>query len=159
MDETEQYTPSRSWGSAPVRVKALTDPIDRDDGHRVLVERAIPIAAQTRHSRVDEWARDLVPSDRLRRWSRNNPDGIDEFCAQYLGELRHARIHLAKLCLRLTTQPLTLLIDPAEGSPHAHVLAKLLETNRTLSARHTLTPDRVGGHGETPTPFSPSHPQ
>ena len=137
MHDTEPYLASRGWGSAPVRIKTLTDPIDRDDGHRVLVERAIPSAAQTRFARVDEWARDLVPSDRLRRWSSNNPDGIDEFCAQYLGELRHARIHLAKLCLRLTIQPLTLLIDPGEdGSPHAHVLAKLLETNHKLSARY-----------------------
>ena len=141
MHDAEPYTPSRGWGVKTVRVKTLTDPIDWGDGHRVFVERAIPIAAQTRSARVDEWARDLVPSDRLRRWARNNPDDLDEFCTQYLGELRRAQNHLAKLCLRLQRQPLTLLIDPAEdGSPHAHVLARLLETNRKLSARGSEKP-------------------
>lgn len=70
-----------------IRIKRIYDPISDEDGIRVLVDRLWPRGMSKREARVGLWARDLAPSDQLRRWYDHEPDLWDEFQRRYFREL------------------------------------------------------------------------
>lgn len=120
----------RRWGV--VRVKAVSDPVAAEDGYRVLVERTLPIGVHARRSKVDEWARDLAPSEPLERWAANHPRETREFRERYAEELKAAREHVTELRRMLRTQSVTLLTDHGTGPMPdcVRVLGRLLATGR-----------------------------
>lgn len=59
-----------------------------DDGYRVLVERLWPRGVSKEKARVDYWAKDIAPTNELRRWYSHDPDKWAEFRERYMGELR-----------------------------------------------------------------------
>ena len=77
--------------SARVWVRRVYDPPTRNDGHRVLVDRLWPRGVSKADAAVDEWRRDLSPSDDLRRWFDHDARRWDEFRRRYRSELDDAR--------------------------------------------------------------------
>ena len=59
----------------------------RSDGARVLVDRLWPRGLSKERAQVDEWLRDLAPSNDLRRWYHARPDHWLTFRKKYLKEL------------------------------------------------------------------------
>ena len=57
------------------------------DGYRVLIDHVWPRGVSRERARLDDWARELAPSDELRRWFAHDPARFDEFRARYRGEL------------------------------------------------------------------------
>jgi uncharacterized protein YeaO (DUF488 family) len=51
-----------------VAIKRVYEPASRADGTRVLVDRLWPRGVAKATACIDEWLRDLAPSDELRRW-------------------------------------------------------------------------------------------
>lgn len=150
--ETAKLEPHhRRRSEGTIRLKAITDPVDRADGYRVLVETTMPCRSVSMHAgRGLANGRGIAPSGRLRRWARNHPKDRDEFAARYIEELKGARPHLAELRRRLRTQTVTLVVtDPESLTPgHARVLGRLLATNRLHEA--TTTPAaETRGRGAT----------
>jgi uncharacterized protein YeaO (DUF488 family) len=77
--------------SAGVHVKRIYDPVEPDDGHRVLVDHVWPRGVSHERAHLDEWARELAPSDDLRRWFGHAPERFGEFRRRYREELsQHA---------------------------------------------------------------------
>ena len=74
-----------------VRLKRIYEPPQRADGDRVLVERLWPRGVTRNDARIDDWARELAPSDELRRWYDHNPARFDEFRRRYMRELSAKR--------------------------------------------------------------------
>jgi len=68
-----------------LKVKRVYDPPAAEDGYRILVDRLWPRGIP--RARVDEWRRDLAPSDALRRWFGHDPSRWDEFRRRYRAEL------------------------------------------------------------------------
>lgn len=66
--------------------RAYEDPTP-DDGYRVLVDRVWPRGRSREVLRLDEWLRELGPSDELRRWFGHDPARWDEFQTRYHAEL------------------------------------------------------------------------
>jgi uncharacterized protein YeaO (DUF488 family) len=62
---------------------------DQDQGHgyRVLVDRLWPRGVSKEKAAVDEWAKDVAPSDELRRWYGHEPDKFAQFARRYRAEL------------------------------------------------------------------------
>ena len=56
-------------------------------GHRVLVDRLWPRGVARAALAHDEWAKDLAPSDALRRWYGHDPARFAEFARRYRAEL------------------------------------------------------------------------
>jgi uncharacterized protein YeaO (DUF488 family) len=78
-------------GQLDVRIKRVYDPIEDDDGYRVLIDRIWPRGMTRERARLDEWARSLAPSDALRRWFGHAPDRYATFRVRYREELaQHA---------------------------------------------------------------------
>jgi len=71
----------------PVSIKRVYDPTSHADGKRVLVDRLWPRGLTKSAAGVDEWLRDLAPSDDLRRWYHAQPNEWTAFRSKYLKEL------------------------------------------------------------------------
>jgi uncharacterized protein YeaO (DUF488 family) len=70
-----------------ITVKRVYDPIDEDDGVRVLVDRVWPRGVSKKDLRADQWLRDVAPSDSLRKWFDHDPAKWEEFKLRYATEL------------------------------------------------------------------------
>ena len=70
-----------------VRTKRVYDPAEPADGHRVLIDHVWPRGVTRERARVDEWARELAPSDELRKWFDHVPERFGEFRSRYRAEL------------------------------------------------------------------------
>jgi uncharacterized protein YeaO (DUF488 family) len=57
---------------------------------RVLVDRVWPRGIRKDALRIDRWAREVAPSDELRRWFGHRPERWPEFERRYREELRSA---------------------------------------------------------------------
>ncbi|MBM9505647.1 DUF488 domain-containing protein [Actinacidiphila acididurans] len=69
------------------RVRRAYDDPAPDDGVRVLVDRLWPRGLAKERAEVDEWPKELTPSDELRRWYHAHPEEYDEFASRYRVEL------------------------------------------------------------------------
>ncbi len=111
-----------------VRLKRVYDPPDRTDGLRVLVDRLWPRGLSRQSARVDEWRRDVAPTDALRKWYGHDPAKWPGFRRRYLAELKKATPVLRALARqsRRTTVTLVFAARDVEHS-NAAVLRSLLE--------------------------------
>ncbi len=117
-----------------VALKRAYDPATPADGYRVLVDRIWPRGIRREALRIDEWARDLAPSDGLRRWFGHEVDRWPEFQERYRGELAAPATQgvLASLEERARTGQLTLVFGAADREHNnavvlAEVMAERLE--------------------------------
>jgi uncharacterized protein YeaO (DUF488 family) len=117
-----------------VAIKRVYEPASRSDGARVLVDRLWPRGLAKATAAIDEWLRDLAPSDELRRWFHARPDHWQNFRKKYLKELTHAQAHDSLLKLYNFAQKrkrLTLLFASRnETHNNAAVLKELLDGMR-----------------------------
>jgi uncharacterized protein YeaO (DUF488 family) len=97
-------------GHAP-KVKRVYDPPAADDGARVLVDRLWPRGITKEKAALDEWLRDVAPSDALRKRVHSGEASYDEFVRAYAAELERepAKAAAASLRARLAEGPVTLL--------------------------------------------------
>jgi uncharacterized protein YeaO (DUF488 family) len=110
-----------------VRVKRIYEEPARGDGYRVLIDHIWPRGVSRERARLDEWARELAPSDGLRKWFDHVPARYAEFRARYRSELRSQSTHLEELRRRAATRPLTILYAARDQEHNnAVVLAELV---------------------------------
>jgi uncharacterized protein YeaO (DUF488 family) len=117
-------------GTANVRVRRVYEKPEPDDGTRVLVDRLWPRGLAKAKAALDEWCKDVAPSDELRTWYRHDPERFEEFARRYQLELEDsgrasALAHLRELA---RGRPLTLLTATRQPEiSQAAVLAALLK--------------------------------
>lgn len=114
-----------------VRVGRVYDAPSPDDGRRVLVDRLWPRGVRKDDPRIDEWLRDVAPSNELRRWYGHEPSLFEEFSRRYEEELTGPEQAAALRTLRelVESGPVTLVTATREpGISHLAVLARLLTT-------------------------------
>ena len=112
-----------------VRVRRVYEPPLADDGFRVLVDRLWPRGLSKDSAHLDQWLRDLAPSDELRRWYGHDPARWDEFARRYRAELAQANrpALLAELAQRAATEPVTLLCAARDANrSNAEVIRQVL---------------------------------
>ena len=73
-------------------------------GYRVLVDRLWPRGVSKEKAALDEWAKDVAPSDSLRRWYGHEPDKFAEFARRYRAELTSSPGKEAVARLRATSK-------------------------------------------------------
>ena len=66
--------------------RAYEDPSE-DDGYRVLVDRLWPRGRSKESLKLDHWARELAPTDELRKWFAHDPQHWEVFKQRYRSEL------------------------------------------------------------------------
>jgi uncharacterized protein YeaO (DUF488 family) len=118
----------------PVAIKRVYETPSGADGVRVLVDRLWPRGLTKERAAVDEWLRELAPSNELRRWAHAQPEHWQMFRKKYLKEL--ARPESEEALRRLyelahKKKRLTLLFaSKNESQNNATVLKELLDGTR-----------------------------
>jgi uncharacterized protein YeaO (DUF488 family) len=69
------------------RIKRVYEAPADDDGYRVLVDRLWPRGVSKEKADLDEWDKEVAPSDELRRWYGHDPAKFDEFATRFRAEL------------------------------------------------------------------------
>ena len=118
----------------PVVIKRVYEPSSPGDGTRVLVDRLWPRGLTKVKAGIDEWLRDLAPSNELRIWYHSQPNQWEAFRKKYLKELAmpeyqkalHRLFELSHQKKRLTL----LFGSKNEKTNNAVVLKELLEGAR-----------------------------
>ena len=116
-----------------VRVGRVYDAPSAEDGRRVLVDRLWPRGMRKYDPRIDEWLREVAPSNELRHWYGHEPSLFEEFSRRYEEELAAPVQAEALRTLRELAEAgrVTLVTATREpGISHLAVLARLLREGR-----------------------------
>lgn len=70
-----------------IQLKRAYEDAAPQDGVRFLVERLWPRGVKKADLRLDDWLKEVAPSDHLRRWFAHDPEKWDEFQRRYFAEL------------------------------------------------------------------------
>ena len=92
-----------------IRLKRAYEKPERLDGYRVLVDRLWPRGVKKEGARLDEWAREVAPSDGLRKEFHGHPERWEEFRERYFEELDWMPERVAGLRERAAGGTLTLV--------------------------------------------------
>ena len=117
-----------------IRLQRAYEEPTPDDGYRVLVDRIWPRGRTKEHLRLDEWARDLGPSTRLRTWFGHDPARWTEFQERYHAELADpGRSRTLDALAERARQARVTLVFGAHDTEHnqARVIADELERRLT----------------------------
>lgn len=115
-----------------IEVERIYEPSGKDDGTRVLVDRLWPRGVSKEEAKLDHWAKEIAPSDELRKWYDHDADKFDDFARKYRKELQGKSDDITQLLdgidkrKRLTLLTATKAIDIS----HAKVLAAYLKKTR-----------------------------
>jgi uncharacterized protein YeaO (DUF488 family) len=110
-----------------IRLTRVYDDAAPGDGYRVLVDRLWPRGISKDSARLDQWAKEIAPSNGLRQWLKAGSGDFEVFRRRYVEELREAPDRLADLRGRAREGVLTLVYAAKdEQQNHASVLADVL---------------------------------
>jgi uncharacterized protein YeaO (DUF488 family) len=116
-----------------VQVKRIYDPAAATDGRRVLVDHVWPRGVSRERAALDDWARELAPSDELRTWFDHVPERFAGFRVRYRAELAERPQRLDELRRWASKGRLTLLYAARDREHNqAVVLAELLREDGRL---------------------------
>jgi uncharacterized protein YeaO (DUF488 family) len=109
-----------------IRTKRVYEPLASEDGTRVLVDRLWPRGLSKDEARIDWWARELAPSDKLRRWFGHAPARYRQFVERYRLELNSGEA--AARLKALAAQQTVTLVYTARDERHnnARALVEIL---------------------------------
>ena len=111
----------------PVQTRRAYDPAEPGDGYRVLIDRLWPRGVKKDAAHLDAWARELAPSDELRRWFGHEPAKFDEFTRRYRDELAAHADAVDDLRARAEEGTVTIVFGARDAEhSNAAVLAALL---------------------------------
>lgn len=105
-----------------IRTKRVYEDPAPDDGSRVLVDRLWPRGVSKEEAELDDWLREIAPSDDLRRWFDHDPERWDEFVRRYAEELREKEDLLDDLVAGAEEGRVTLLYA-ARDTEHNNAIA------------------------------------
>jgi uncharacterized protein YeaO (DUF488 family) len=100
---------STSIVAANVRLKRAYEPVNVEDGTRVLVDRLWPRGVSKVDAALDQWMKEIAPSTELRKWFGHDPDRWEEFCRRYSAELHQNTELLSRLRSLARQGPVTLV--------------------------------------------------
>lgn len=92
-----------------IRIKRVYDPPEPDDGLRFLVDRLWPRGIKKENLQLDDWLKEVAPSDALRRRFGHDPAKWEEFCLRYAAELEENSEECQSLLDLSRKQTITLL--------------------------------------------------
>lgn len=114
-----------------VVIKRIYDDAAKRDGHRVLVDRLWPRGVSKEDARLDDWCKELAPSDELRQWFNHDADKFDEFTKKYKKELKDCGEKLDELVKIAKDKRVTLLYGAKDEEHNQAVVLKKVLCDRS----------------------------
>jgi len=123
-----------------IKLKRAYDQPTRDDGKRILVDRLWPRGVKKENAALDQWMKDIAPSNELRQWFKHEPARWTEFQRRYAGELKEHADLIGSLRQLARKGPVTLVYG-ARDTEHndAVVLRQVLLGRARPAERVTRT--------------------
>lgn len=111
-----------------IRIKRIYDLSSADDGKRILVDRLWPRGIRKEDAKIDEWLKDIAPSDELRKWFSHDPSKWQEFKTKYRQELK-GKTELIEIIRKEAKRGTVTLLFAAKDMEHnnACVLKEIIE--------------------------------
>jgi uncharacterized protein YeaO (DUF488 family) len=112
-----------------LREKRVYEIKEAGDGVRILVDRLWPRGLRSAEAGIDEWMKDIAPSDELRKWFAHDPEKWPEFKRKYAEELSDPlKTALLKRLAKLAASGNVTLVYAAKDTEHnnARVLEELI---------------------------------
>jgi uncharacterized protein YeaO (DUF488 family) len=97
-----------------ILVKRIYEEPKSQDGARVLVDRLWPRGLKKENAKLDEWLKDIAPSDELRKWFNHEKEKWPEFKKRYFKELDKQGTGLQRLKDLAASGSVTLLYSSKE---------------------------------------------
>jgi uncharacterized protein YeaO (DUF488 family) len=110
-----------------VRIGRVYDEPTGQEDVRVLVDRMWPRGLNKAQAALDEWCKQVAPSDTLRKWYGHSPQRFAEFRSRYQVELSAPEPAATVLHLRELAKQRPLLLLTAEKDPSISEVAILAE--------------------------------
>ena len=105
-----------------IQIRRAYDPPGRSDGYRVLVDRVWPRGVSRDDLDLDEWRKEIAPSNRLRQWFGHDPERWEEFQTRYFAELEQKQESVRDLVKRGRRGRVTLVYG-ARDTEHNQAVA------------------------------------
>ena len=114
-----------------VKIKRIYDANSNSDGNRILVDRIWPRGISKGDAGLDDWWKEIAPSDELRNWFDHDSDKWAGFKKKYKKELEGKKSELANKLNELDLRKPIVLLYGAKDEKHnqAVVLKKFIEEN------------------------------
>lgn len=107
-----------------IKLKRIYDEALPDDGRRIYVDRLWPRGLKKEKVKIDEWVKEIAPSDALRKWFGHDPSKFAEFKKRYLKELEPKSEILAKIRKEGERKSITLLFSAKDTEHNNAVVLK-----------------------------------
>lgn len=124
-----------------IRICRVYEPAKPADGFRVLVDKLWPRGIRKEALEYDLWAKEISPSDKLRKWYHVTPEERwEEFRRRYAEELRNSPA--VRVFVRdIAGKPVVTLLFASKNAAENHALV-LQEFLRKALAEGELTASR-----------------
>ncbi|MBC9913946.1 DUF488 domain-containing protein [Chitinophaga varians] len=111
-----------------IQIKRVYEDFSESDGYRILVDRLWPRGLSKDKAHVDEWLKEIAPSEALRKWFHHEDGKFAEFRTRYLAELKEKKDLLEDVRQRAKHHRVTLLYG-AKDTVHnqAQILLEVLK--------------------------------
>jgi uncharacterized protein YeaO (DUF488 family) len=110
-----------------VKIRRIYDPASAEDGKRIYVDRLWPRGMKKGEVKIDEWLKEISPSDGLRKWFGHDPSKYGEFKRRYTKELESHLEILERIRKEGNKETVTLLFSAKDVEHNnATVLRELL---------------------------------
>jgi uncharacterized protein YeaO (DUF488 family) len=116
-----------------LRVARIYDDPSAADGRRILVDRIWPRGVSKEKAQLDDWCKEVAPSDDLRRWYGHKPERFEEFSSRYRAELKQGERAeaLSRIAAEARDGTVTLLTATKEPDlSQAAVLKSVIDDER-----------------------------
>jgi uncharacterized protein YeaO (DUF488 family) len=70
-----------------IKIKRVYEKPSKDDGKRILIDRLWPRGLKKEDAQIDEWIKEIAPSNELRKWFNHDPNRWGEFKNRFFAEL------------------------------------------------------------------------
>jgi len=111
-----------------ISLKRAYEPPADEDGFRVLVDRLWPRGISKEAARLDFWAKEISPSNELRKWYGHDPEEWPEFKRRYFEELDNNMDEVINLVDMIAGQNVNLVYSSKAKWNNALALKEYLET-------------------------------
>lgn len=114
----------------PIQIKRAYDEVNGGAEYRILVDRLWPRGISKEELRLDEWMKEIAPSDELRKWFDHDPEKFEAFKERYIAELKDRKEEVTQLIDHIHREDNITLIYAAKDREHNHarVLKEYLES-------------------------------
>lgn len=111
----------------PIRIKRIYEPVEEDDGLRILVDGLWPRGVSRSGAALHSWMKALAPSKVLRQWFGHDPRRWQTFRQRYRDELARQPEALSELLDLCRSSRVTLLYGARDQAHNqAAVLREVL---------------------------------